>query len=219
MKPKILLSFNNNRQYYIDAVNGCGGIAYGEYCPVYSDEYDGLILCGGNDIDPCYYGEDINGAINIDKERDQAESELLKAFLSAGKPVMGICRGHQFINIALGGTLYQDIENAETHTNRTDFYCVHEVKSEPGSIFERIYGTDFSVNSSHHQSVKKLGRELRATLVADNGIIEGFEHNSLPVFGVQFHPERMCFSEKREDAVDGKDLITYFVNICREYRK
>ena len=86
IKPKILLSANLKKEDYIDAVNSCGGIAVAEYCPEASaDGYDGLILCGGNDINPAYYNEEINGAVNIDNERDEAEFSLLKAFIDAKK--------------------------------------------------------------------------------------------------------------------------------------
>lgn len=212
---KILLSANSNKEYYIDAVNGSGGTAVAQYCPEPTADYDGLILCGGNDISPQMYGEQINGAVELDKKRDCAELELLKLFMEAKKPVMGICRGHQLINIALGGSLYQDIAEAAIHKNGTDFYCVHNVVAQKGSICGNLYGESFSVNSSHHQAIKALADDLKATVVAGD-LIEGFEHKDLPVFGVQFHPERMCFSQKRSDAVDGSKIFEYFINLCKQ---
>ena len=215
MKPKILLSVNLKKEYYIDAVNSCGGIAYAEYCPEVSDDFDGLLLCGGNDINPEMYGEGMNGSVNLDIKRDEAECKLFEAFMAAGKPIMGICRGHQMINVMLGGNLYQNLENACMHANMTDFYCTHDVRAEKGSLIEKLYGESFSINSSHHQAVKKLGQGLKATLFSD-GVIEGFEHDTLPILGVQFHPERMCCSQKRDDTVDGLKIIEYFINMCKK---
>lgn len=215
MKAKILLSGNKKLQYYVDAVNGVGGIATAKYLPEVDTDYDGLILCGGNDINPDYYGEKIDGTVNIDSERDAAEFALLKAFVEAGKPVLGICRGCQLLNIYFGGTLYQNINNAVEHSSFSDFDLIHNVKAERGSIAEQLYGAEFTVNSFHHQAVNKLGKGLKITMMsADNTVIEGFEHETLPIFAVQWHPERMCFSKRREDTVDGKEIFKYFIQMC-----
>ena len=103
---------------------------------------------------------------------------------------------------------------SEIHTNKTDFYCTHAVTATEDSIYKGMYGEEFFVNSSHHQAVKNLADGLRATLCFGD-VIEGFEHVSLPIFGVQFHPERMCFSQRREDAVDGARIIKYFIDMCK----
>ena len=152
---KLLLSGRRNLQYYVDAVNGAGAEADAKYLPDIDTSYDGLILCGGNDIDPSNYNEPVDGAVEIDRDRDQVEFALLKAYIDAGKPVMGICRGFQLINIFFGGSLYQDLPETFLHTNQTDFYITHPVTAIENSIVGKIYGTSFSVNSSHHQAVKK----------------------------------------------------------------
>ena len=215
-QPKILLSGNRKLPFYVDAVNGVGGAAEALYLPEISTEYDGLLLCGGNDVDPHYYGEDIDGSVKIDHERDKVEFALLKAFVDAGKPVFGICRGCQLINIFFGGTLYQHIDNANEHVSFEGADSIHPVSAAKGSIAEALYGTDFVVNSSHHQAVKILGEGLKATVMsADNTVIEGLEHESLPVFAVQWHPERMCFTKQRDDTVDGTAIFEYFVQMCK----
>lgn len=214
-KPKILLSGKKNLQHYADAVTGTGGIADAGYLPALRDDYDGLVLCGGNDINPAYYNEEMNGTVDIDYERDTVEFALLKAFVDAGKPVFGICRGCQLINVFFGGTLYQDMQN---HAAPSEKYPVHGVTAVKGSTIERLYGTDFIVNTCHHQAIKTPGDGLKITLTAADGTVEGAEHRTLPVFAVQWHPEKMCFSESREDAVDGAKIFECFIQLCKENR-
>ena len=215
-KPKILLSGNQKLQNYAEAVNETGGIATAMYLPQIDVSYDGLILCGGNDIDPKYYGEKIDGSVNIDYERDKVEFAVLKEYVRLGKPILGICRGCQLINVFFGGSLHQDIKNANEHSPCDGFDLIHRVKAVDGSIANNIYGADFTVNSYHHQAVNKLGRGLKVTMMsADNTVIEGFEHTELPILGVQWHPERMCFSNRRADTVDGGAIFEYFVQMCK----
>ena len=217
-KPRILLSGNKKLQDYVDAVEGTGGIAFAKYLPDVDTDYDGLILCGGNDIDPFYYGEEMNGSVDIDGARDAVEFALLKAFVNAGKPVMGICRGCQLLNVYFGGTLHQHIINAAEHVTGTDEDLLHGVIAAKGSVIESLYGTDFKVNSFHHQAIKDVGQGLKITMMSsDNTVIEGVEHESLPVFAVQWHPERLCFSNRRPDTIDGAEIFKYFLQQCQKY--
>ena len=214
MKPKILLSVNSKRDNYIEAVNNCGGIAVPQYCPDVSTEYDGLIICGGNDIDPAYYNEEMNGSVNIDSKRDMAEFALAKAFAKEKKPIFGICRGCQLLNVAFGGNLYQDISNASEHCSFSDYDLVHKVTVKKDSFLHKMYGAEFSVNSFHHQAIKEPGEGFDVVATADYTTIEGIIHKELPIFGVQWHPERMCFANKREDTVDGSEIIKFFIKLC-----
>ncbi len=212
-KVKILLSSGKVTPVsYINALEGIGAEAVSEWPPKYSDDLDGLILCGGADVDPRHYCEEINGSVGIDAERDVVEFALVKAFLDAGKPVMGICRGHQLINVYFGGSLHQDIAEAELHKGGK----AHLVTSAPDSVLRSLYGETFSVNSTHHQATKELGKGLRATAVWNDKYIEATEHTSLPVLSVQWHPERMCFDYSREDTVDGSLIIKHFVEMCKK---
>lgn len=218
MIPKILLSTSrDDPKYYVDMIRQCGGEPIAAYCPKYSEEYDGLLLTGGVDVHPSLYGEAVNGSVNMDTDRDAAELALIPAFLAAGKPVFGICRGQQLLNVYFGGTLYQHIDAADIHSPpQTGIYLAHEAAAVPGSICHRLYGAQFSINSHHHQAVKDLAPGLTATMFAANGtVIEAFEHESLPVFAVQWHPERMCFSAARPDTVDGAPIGKYFVELCK----
>lgn len=212
---KILLAAKTKIENYAEAVRQCGCIPITEFVPEEMASYAGLILCGGSDINPAYYGEKITGAANIDYQRDEAEFEMARKFVQAGKPIMGICRGYQLLNIVFGGTLYQHIDTADRHRSGTTEDLVHSVTAKEGSIAAKLYGESFTVNSYHHQAVRKLGAGLHITMQSEEDIIEGFEHDSLPIFGVQWHPERMCCSHKREDTVDGIEIFKYFIELCR----
>lgn len=218
MQPRILLSHKADPGYYVAAVTHCGAIAEPHYLPEISADYDGLILCGGSDMDPAYFGQAEKGAVNIDRERDQCEIALAKAFIAAKKPILGICRGHQLLNVLLGGTLHQHIPTAEAH--RTPGDAVHCVVSVGEGVLSRMYGRQFSVNSHHHQAVDRLGEGLRITqLCPEDGTVEAFEHESLPILGVQWHPERMCLTQTRPDTVNGLAVFRHFTDLCRNFRK
>ena len=216
-KPKILLSGTNTPDPYVAAVEKAGGIPDYQYCPVYSDVYDGLLLTGGADIHPSRYGQPVNGSVAMDEARDEAEWKLIDAFLQAGKPVFGICRGCQVLNVYFGGSLHQDIETKARHRlDPKQPYLVHSVAvSDP--VLEAQYGKVFVVNSCHHQAVDRLGQGLRITAVCpDDGVVEAFTHESLPVFAVQWHPEKLTGSYLRPDAVDGSPIFDHFIGLCKE---
>ena len=164
----------------------------------YARHLDGLMLQGGSDVSPLTYGEEpLAREWMGDRLRDEYEIELLHEFIAAGKPVLGVCRGLQLINVAYGGTLYQDIvqQVPEARHHVTDAYekNLHEIRLEPGSGLARLYPglTTARVNSIHHQSVKTLGRNLRieAWSAADRVVeaIRGMGRSY--VLGVQWHPE------------------------------
>ena len=216
MKPRILLSASPNNANYINAVQSCGGTPVAAYLPDLSTDFDGLILCGGVDIHPSYYHQEIDGTGEINGPRDVSEFALAKAFIEAGKPVLGICRGLQLLNVYFGGTLIQDLPNAHEHTSKADYDLIHRVQAVPGSVVHSLYGNSFVVNSSHHQAIGKLGEGLTVTMTAENPkVIEGIAHETLPVLAVQWHPERMCFERERSDTVNGAALIRYFVDLCK----
>ena len=118
------------------------------------------------------------------------------------------------MNVYFGGSLYQHLPDANLHTMTSAGDSVHEMRALKDSILGKLYGETFFVNSSHHQGVKRLGEGLVATAFW-NEYAEAYEHTSLPVFGVQWHPERMCFKHKREDTVSGALVLEYFVNLCK----
>lgn len=148
---------------------------------------DALLLPGGGDIDPARYGQENRGSLDIDQERDALEFGLLRDALSQGLPVLGVCRGCQLLNVAFGGTLYQDIPDHNAIDNKDRLHpsrCIDPVLSS-------LYGGEFIINSVHHQAVDRLGEGFRAVQWAPDGIVEAIRHDTLPVFGVQWHPERL----------------------------
>lgn len=213
MQPRILVA-NNANNNYPEAVTQSGAIAIAKQLPEISTDYDGLLLCGGSDVDPVHYGQPIAGSVNINPERDANELALARAFIAAKKPILGICRGHQVLNIALGGTLHQHIPTAESHRGPGD--AVHEVIAEEPSLFTQLYGSRFFTNSSHHQAVDQPGDGLKVLLrCPEDGTVEAFCHETLPILGVQFHPERMCLSRAREDTVNGLPIFRWFTALCQ----
>ncbi len=173
---------------------------------------DGLLLPGGADVDPVRYGQQNCGSVGIDPGRDEDEWTLAHDFLRWEKPVLGICRGCQMLNIALGGSLHQDIPN---HSQVEGKDRVHPVQVlHP--VFRAIYGGQFVSNSAHHQSLDRLGEGLSVLCQAEDGTIEGVIHDNGIVLGVQFHPERMAFAMRRPDAAEGAPIFRYFAALVNQ---
>lgn len=159
---------------------------------------DGLILQGGADIDPRAYGEEPTATVGpIDVVRDRFELDLLRGFIAAGKPVFGICRGMQLINVACGGSLHQDLcsDGATSfHHVHADAYDLHEhaVRIGAGTRLSALYDGALGgrVNSIHHQGVERLGNGLVAEAWADDGVVEAIRgEGEAFLLGVQWHPE------------------------------
>ena len=167
---------------------------------------DALLLTGGGDIHPRFYGQPPVGATDIDEERDLHELALTRTFLSRSAPIFGICRGLQVINVALGGTLRQHIDG-HGQVGGTD--RLHKTQTND-TLLRSLYGARFTANSAHHQSVDRLGAGLHAVQWTDDGTVEALRHTTLPIFAVQWHPERLCGAFARADAVDGGLLLKAF---------
>ncbi|MDO5652713.1 MAG: gamma-glutamyl-gamma-aminobutyrate hydrolase family protein, partial [Brachymonas sp.] len=162
------------------------------------ENLDGLVLQGGVDIAPQLYGaEPWTHSADNDPLRDRYEMELLRGFIHAGKPVLGICRGAQLLNVFFGGTLVQDIPtqwpNAIAHQDLDSYdQLTHEVRFLQGSLFEQLYGSQPQrVTSLHHQCVDRLGQGLMIEALSPiDGVPEAIRHPDMPfVVGVQWHPE------------------------------
>lgn len=188
----------------------------------YARALDGLVLQGGADVSPSTYGEaPLAPEWAGDRLRDVYEIELVHEFVEAGKPVLGICRGAQLINVAFGGTLYQDIrtELAESGVHVTDSYEKHrhELRFEPGSRLARLYrGIERpAVTSIHHQSVKNLGRGLRVEAWSEpDGIVEAIRGEGKSyIFGVQWHPEFHLPGDR--STLDSAPILEDFLEAAR----
>ena len=177
---------------------------------------DGLFLSGGMDVSPRCYGEELLSACGeTDEKRDQLEKHLLRAFIDQKKPILGICRGCQMINVFFGGTLFQDISSQTGFLHPYD--SIHTVTAVQGSLIHGLFGENFTVNSLHHQAVKTLGNGLIATAYADNGpFVEAYVHESLPIFCTQWHPERMTGCRRMSpQGPDMLPLLSDFIDRCR----
>jgi putative glutamine amidotransferase len=208
---KMYFPNNNLDQYfyvgsgYVDGVARCGGTPL--ILPLMTipeapfrqivESLDGIILTGGDDIAPHLYGEPpLQGLGQIEYERDIAEIEVIKLAVELKKPILGICRGMQILNVALGGTLIQDIPSqvpgAFQHAQKgSRQYGAHMVQLEPGFLADALGKTEVLVNTSHHQAVKDVAPGFKITATAADGVIEAMESPDGLYIGVQWHPERM----------------------------
>ena len=160
---------------------------------------DGLLLTGGGDIDPARYGESpIDATSGVDPERDEAELGLLAAAREGGLPVLGICRGCQLLNVALGGTLVQDLPGADGRAHLVlgaRQQLSHVLTVQPDSALHALVGRpDVEVNSIHHQGIARPASALRPVAWAEDGLIEAVEGRHEPLLGVQWHPENLIDS-------------------------
>jgi len=189
----------------------------------YAELLDALLLQGGADVCPSTYDQQaLRPEWNGDIVRDRYEMELIEGFLKVGKPVLGICRGAQLLNVAFGGTLLQDIATqrpeAGVHVDHGLYdELSHSLRIEPGSRLAAIYPDvgEAVVNSIHHQAIDRLGGDLvvEAYSAAD-GIVESIRANGPPfVAGVQWHPE---FHWRRSDRLDPEPLMVAFLGAARE---
>ena len=175
------------------------------------EDCDGLVLPGGGDIHPRFYGRSWQDCRQVDEKRDREELALCRKFLALSKPVLGICRGMQILNVALGGTLCQHVNGHSSLEGQDDF---HAVTALSDSFLAQLYGKHFTVNTAHHQAVEQLGEGLKAIQWSEDGIVEGIAHQTLPAWGVQWHPERLRDGGKKWDTVDGQKLVSYFIDQC-----
>ncbi|MCI8653349.1 MAG: gamma-glutamyl-gamma-aminobutyrate hydrolase family protein [Angelakisella sp.] len=194
---------------YVKAVIRAGGVPVllpiadlPEDCPRLVETFDALLVPGGVDIAPQYFGEEPRDTVVcVDRVQDAFELELIRRTAGAGKPVFAICRGLQVVNVAFGGTLWQDIPSqcpqAHGHyqktASRSEEY--HTVTLVPGTRLQEIFGErELLTNSYHHQAVKELAPGFVVSARASDGIVEGIEKEDGSILAVQWHPE--CMEER-----------------------
>lgn len=176
---------------------------------------DGLLLPGGADIEPSLYGREREEKCGKPNElRDKNEFEIFNAFVNTEKPILGICRGFQLINVICGGTLHQDIADIKK-CSHSDFLKrakpIHTVSiKENTKLFKIFNKTEVGVNSLHHQAVQNVGENLTVSAISEDGFVEAIELNNHPFcVAVQWHPEHMS----KTDSLQQK-LFNEFVKAC-----
>lgn len=199
-----------------DTVNYVGYVRHLDAEPLVTLDADelpscqGLILPGGGDITPAFFGEENRGSRGIDTELDILQLQCLDRAVRNGLPVLGICKGMQVINVGLGGTLVQDMPTGKYHSYEDGDKC-HPTTVCRNSWLYGLYGSSPMVNSAHHQSLKKLGRGLSAVQRCPlDGCIEAIAHESLPLIGVQWHPERI---DEQKTGTKGRLVLDYFLSL------
>lgn len=234
-RPLICLSardskLNTTRIYYdnesyFDYVKAGGGIPVlagtvtEEEAEQIAGLFDGLVVTGGGDCDPALYGEENTHSEIVEHDIDMSDILLYKAFVKAGKPVLGICRGIQLINIAEGGSLIQDIpsepEGYMEHNQRNlpDHpvgTTAHSCTFVQGSVLHEIFSDSHEVNTYHHQAIRRLAEGFLASAYSTDGLIEGIEKEN--VTAVQWHPERLIHDEKH------LRLMQWFIEQCSAHQ-
>jgi putative glutamine amidotransferase len=210
---------------YISAIEETGGLPHIlpytptlDLLPQLMKGVDGLIFPGGFDIDPSYFEETpIPELGRVDRELDTHQMAVFTLALEMKLPILGICRGAQVINVALGGTLYQDIRAQAdapvlNHMQaKLHFGTDHPVDIVPDSRLHALFGKRILVNSRHHQAVRTPGKGLKITARSSDGIVEALEHESLPIDLVQWHPELMLKTDRAM-----APLFSAFIETCRK---
>jgi putative glutamine amidotransferase len=186
---------------FVDAVVGAGAVPVvlpvlePELAPGSLEGIDGLLLSGGGDVDPAIYGETAVPEVDqVDVGRDRFEMALVRAALDRGMPVLGVCRGHQVLNVALGGRLIQHVPHLTEVSHQEKGRAgdlIHTVQVDPGSLVAELLGGELvGVNTLHHQAVAEAGDGLVVVAWStEDGLMEAVEHVDRPVIGVQWHPE------------------------------
>ena len=194
MKPVFIYGTCGQYVNYLSAIRHAGGHVLLSRDLYRSFDCGALLLPGGGDID---------------NRLDGTEQFLIQSFVQSGRPIWGICRGMQALNVFFGGTLHRFITAHQSPAGD----LVHPTQSS--GLVRRLLGSTPTVNSCHHQSVSQLGRDLTVLQRAEDGTVEALAHNTLPIWGVQWHPERQSYTLRRNDAVDAAPLFDYFLSQVR----
>lgn len=211
-------------QDYVNAIKKGGGIPL--IIPVQQDkddifelvnQVDGLLLMGGDDIDPLLYNENpIRQLGMIMRDVDDFYLKCIECADVLKKPTLGVCRGLQMLNVAYGGNLYQDLPSQKKNVMKHDqntlkYYPTHSIHIEKGNALYELFGETLMVNSYHHQAIKDIAKDFQVIATAQDGVIEAIEKTANTyMLGVQWHPEMML----SQDNPDMLKLMKYFISKC-----
>jgi putative glutamine amidotransferase len=218
MKPRVAISHNDRAKAepYLEAVEAAGGEPVHVTAESGADmrDFDALVLCGGVDVNPALYGQERQAETQPSNDaRDRFEGELLRDALAADKPILAVCRGIQFFNVAHGGTLIQHL-GSDVHDSRQpeEYEPVHRVHVEEKTHLAQAIGAgDFRVNSWHHQAIDRVGTGLSVSAHSEDGLVEGLERPDKKfAVAVQWHPEEMAPA----DAVQRKLFREFIAAAC-----
>ena len=175
---------------------------------------NGVVLPGGGDITPAFFGEHNKGSRNIDTELDIIQLQAADYCIRRKLPLLGICKGMQVINVTFGGTIIQDLPTADLHKYvERDQYHATDIAAD--SFLSKLYGPQMIVNSAHHQGIGKIGRQLRPIQwCPEDHCIEAIVHENLPIIGLQWHPERLC---RDLSGTDGTPLLLYVASFIEAF--
>lgn len=201
--PEMERAYTNDD--YVRAVERAEGVpillpvvSHDESIEAQIERCNGLLFSGGQDIHPEYYAGATSPYLGEANPRvDAYQLKLIRSALDSGKPILAICRGLQLLNVVCGGTLLQDLSEApgrclEHFEDDRKYEVKHQVKAVTGSVLENLLGSEFEVNSHHHQAIRDVGAGLSVTASSSDGVIEAVVmHDRDFVIGVQWHPERM----------------------------
>lgn len=166
----------------------------------------GMPICSTNNADSALCGGLLlPGGGDIGESLDEGERKLIQSFIQSGRPILGICRGMQALNVFFGGDLLNDTPGHQQPMGD----MVHGTLAV--GRMAALLGRCPAVTSNHHQSLRRVGDGLQTVQMAADGVIEGVEHTDLPVWGVQWHPERQSFALRRQDAADAAAIFAYFM--------
>lgn len=182
-----------------------------DYCKA-----DALILPGSfQDMNPKLWGEENTHCVDVNDELDSIQWQLLEMAVKDKKPVLGVCRGMQFINVFFGGTLIQHLSSAEHH-GAQDPEKYHSVITIKGTSLVKLYPEYVNVNTRHHQGVGVIGGGLKPSAlwtIDGDTVVEAIEHQELPIIGLQWHPERMCLQDNPQIQKSGDDFFKWWLSL------
>lgn len=211
MKKILIAGTPKDTKNYQEVLNHLGAETIVSLTPDSVYSFDGLLLPGGGDICPSFFEQPVIDTRKADPDLDRAQFSVLYKFLHTHKPILGICKGMQLLNVFFGGDLSQHTDSEALHRqNGCDQW--HETTALSRSLLEKLYGNRFTVNSAHHQTIRQTGIDLKVIQRSPDGAAEGLVHEFLPIVGVQWHPERMCLAHKKYGTVDGTAIFGWFLN-------